>query len=218
MREMSPKSSHADNEVPTREPTMGSLWGQDGGRDAADTYRRPAQTAPPNRDRLGTKAQALELEPDQCWTRLQQSRTGRIVVSAGGLIEIRPVNYVANGRTIVFATSSSILITAAREHEDVTFEVDEHDGWTAWSVVLRGHASITDDSVPPHGQDLHSMLATVKTTRIKITPTEVTGRLFDQQPWQDVGPGQSGEPEQEHSDTRDQRDARNGPDPGVAAR
>jgi nitroimidazol reductase NimA-like FMN-containing flavoprotein (pyridoxamine 5'-phosphate oxidase superfamily) len=139
----------------------------------------------------------MRLEPDQCWTRLQQSRTGRIVLLADGLLEIRPVNYVANGRTIVFATSSDILATAAGDDRSVIFEVDEHDGWTAWSVVVRGVASITVDVIPPHGRELHSMLAPRRRNRIKITPTEVTGRLFDQEPWRSGGAGPSAEQSQD---------------------
>lgn len=131
---------------------------------------------------LDPASPAVALEPYQCWTRLQTSRTGRIVTVDSGRIEIRPVNFAADGHSIVFETSSEIVRTAAAEHREVVFEVDEHDGWSVWSVILRGTVSATGDFDLAHGATLHSMLPTVGSTRFRVTPDEVTGRLFDQAP------------------------------------
>lgn len=125
---------------------------------------------------------AVALEPYQCWTRLQTSRTGRIVTAGSGRIEIRPVNFVSDGHSIVFETSSEVVRTAAAEHDQVVFEVDEHDGWSVWSVIVRGTMTETDDLDLPEGTELRSMLPTVKGTRLRVTPDEITGRLFDQAP------------------------------------
>jgi uncharacterized protein len=125
---------------------------------------------------------AIALEPYQCWTRLQTSRTGRLVTVGSGRIEIRPVNFVSDGHSIVFETSSEIVRTAAAEHRQVVFEVDEHDGWSVWSVIVRGTIAETDDFDLPEGAQLRSMLPTVKRTRVRVTPDEITGRLFDQAP------------------------------------
>ncbi|MBF4606905.1 pyridoxamine 5'-phosphate oxidase family protein [Curtobacterium sp. VKM Ac-1393] len=125
---------------------------------------------------------AVALEPYQCWTKLQDSRTGRIVTVASDRIEIRPVNFVADGHSIVFDTSSEVVRSAAAEHRPVVFEVDEHDGWSVWSVIVRGTVAETDDLDLPEGTELRSMLPTVKRTRLRLTPDEITGRLFDQAP------------------------------------
>lgn len=125
---------------------------------------------------------AVALEPYQCWTRLQTSRTGRIVFVEAGRIEIRPVNFVADGHAIVFDTSSEGVRIAAADQRPVVFEVDEHDGWSVWSVIVRGTISETDDFELPDGTELRSMLPTVKRTRLRLAPDEITGRLFDQAP------------------------------------
>ncbi len=122
----------------------------------------------------------LRLDPDQCWTRLQQSRTGRVVVLRNGVVEIRPVNYAANERTITFTTASSTLIDAAAAECPFVFEADGHDGWTAWSVIVRGSSAITTPQTLHANRPVRSMVATVRTRYITMTPTNVTGRLFDQ--------------------------------------
>jgi len=131
---------------------------------------------------LDPASPAVALEPYQCWTRLQTSRTGRIVTVESGAIEIRPVNFVLDGHTIVFDTSSEVVRAAAAEHRPVVFEVDEHDGWSVWSVIVRGSIAETDNFELPEGTQLRSMLPTVKRTRLRLTPEEITGRLFDQAP------------------------------------
>jgi nitroimidazol reductase NimA-like FMN-containing flavoprotein (pyridoxamine 5'-phosphate oxidase superfamily) len=131
---------------------------------------------------LNPASPAVALEPYQCWTRLQTSRTGRIVTIESGRIEIRPLNFVADGHTIVFETSSEVIRVAAAEHRPVVFEVDEHDGWSVWSVIVRGTLSETDGAELPEGTTLRSMLPTTKQTRLRVTPDEITGRLFDQAP------------------------------------
>jgi nitroimidazol reductase NimA-like FMN-containing flavoprotein (pyridoxamine 5'-phosphate oxidase superfamily) len=131
---------------------------------------------------LDPASPAVALEPYQCWTRLQTSRTGRIVTVESGRVEIRPVNFVADGHAIVFETSSEVIRTAAAEHRQVVFEVDEHDGWSVWSVIVRGTMSETDADDPTDGPRLRSMLPTAKRTRLRVAPDEITGRLFDQAP------------------------------------
>jgi nitroimidazol reductase NimA-like FMN-containing flavoprotein (pyridoxamine 5'-phosphate oxidase superfamily) len=128
------------------------------------------------------RSPAVDLAPYQCWTRLRTSRTGRIVTLHDGRIEVRPLNYVADGHSIVVETSSEVVLAAAADRRPVVFEVDEHDGWSVWSVVVRGTASVMDDSEPMDGAHLRSMLAVTDGTRIRIHPDEVTGRLFDQAP------------------------------------
>lgn len=131
---------------------------------------------------LDPASPAVALEPYQCWTRLQTSRTGRIVTVGAGRIEIRPVNFVADGHTIVFETSSEVVRTAAAEQSPVVFEVDEHDGWSVWSVIVRGTVAETDNFDLPDGARVHSMLPSAERTRFRVAPDEITGRLFDQAP------------------------------------
>jgi hypothetical protein len=140
--------------------------------------RRNATRSTP--EMLDPASPAVALAPYQCWTRLQTSRTGRLVTVDAGRIEVRPVNYVADRHTIVFETASEVIRAAADDHRPVVFEVDEHDGWSVWSVIVRGTVSVTHEGPPVDSAPLRSMLHTAEQTRVRITPDEITGRLFDQ--------------------------------------
>lgn len=131
----------------------------------------------------GTEPEPMQLTPDQCWGRLSGSRLGRVAFVRGDQVEILPVNHRSVDRTIRFETSSPVILEAATARAEVTFEADDHDGWTAWSVVARGPAVITTDD-PPEDYDVRSLLPTPKAARVRITPTRVTGRLFDTVPLQ----------------------------------
>jgi len=119
------------------------------------------------------------LDPDQCWQRLHRSRIARVAFRTEGSLEVIPVNYVPEPRRLVFATSSSAILDAVRARREIVMEVDEHDGWTAWSVVVRGTARVlgADQAAP---RQIRSMLATPKHAVVALEPTGVTGRLFDQ--------------------------------------
>jgi hypothetical protein len=94
-----------------------------------------------------------------------------------------PPGELRRGRTLDrLDTSSEVVRIAAADHRPVVFEVDEHDGWSVWSVIVRGTMAETDDFELPDGTELRSMLPTVKRTRLRVTPDEITGRLFDQAP------------------------------------
>ncbi|PZE23250.1 MULTISPECIES: pyridoxamine 5'-phosphate oxidase family protein [unclassified Curtobacterium] len=120
----------------------------------------------------------LVLDPDQCWTRLRDASTGRVAFRTDESIEILPVNHLSDDRQIVFATSSHAILAAVADRRELVFEVDHHDGWTAWSVVVRGPAHTTQANDGTAGR-LRSMLPTPKIATVVIEPTTVTGRLFD---------------------------------------
>ncbi|MCS5524720.1 pyridoxamine 5'-phosphate oxidase family protein [Curtobacterium flaccumfaciens] len=119
------------------------------------------------------------LEPDQCWERLHRSRTARVAFRTEESLEIIPVNYVAQERKMVFATSSAGILAAVHDGRELVLEVDEHDGWTAWSVVAKG-AGHLPDTHHVTAQHLRSMLPTPKRATVVLEPTSITGRLFDQ--------------------------------------
>lgn len=121
----------------------------------------------------------VHLDPDQCWERLHRSHTARIAFRTEDSLEIIPVNYVAESRQLVFATSSAGILSAVRAGHEVVMEIDEHDGWTAWSVVARGTAHLPDTRNVT-AQRLRSMLPTPKLATVVLVPADVTGRLFDQ--------------------------------------
>ncbi|MGN8051393.1 pyridoxamine 5'-phosphate oxidase family protein [Curtobacterium sp. 22159] len=121
----------------------------------------------------------VRLDADQCWERLHRSRIARVAFRTEESLEVVPVNYVAEARQLVFATSSNVILDAVHSGREIVMEVDEHDGWTAWSVVVRGTAHIPDIRHVT-AQRIRSMLPTPKRATVVLEPTSVTGRLFDQ--------------------------------------
>ncbi|WP_144713251.1 pyridoxamine 5'-phosphate oxidase family protein [Curtobacterium pusillum] len=121
----------------------------------------------------------VRLDADQCWERLHRTRIARVAFRTEESLEVIPVNYVAETRQLVFATSSNVILDAVRHGREILMEVDEHDGWTAWSVVAKGTAHIPDTRHVT-AQRIRSMLATPKHATVVLEPTSVTGRLFDQ--------------------------------------
>ncbi|ROR33423.1 pyridoxamine 5'-phosphate oxidase-like protein [Curtobacterium sp. JUb34] len=144
----------------------------------------------PTRDELPLPAMAtpdvptvdelvVALDPDQCWERLHRSRTARVAFRTEDSLEVIPVNYVAEVRRLVFATSSASILGAVHDGRELVMEVDEHDGWTAWSVVAKGTGH-QPDTRHVTAQRLRSMLPTPKRATVVLEPTSITGRLFDQ--------------------------------------
>lgn len=121
----------------------------------------------------------LVLEPDQCWTRLHRARVARVAFRTAESLEVVPVNIVAEDRRIVFATSSPAVLDAVHDRRELVVEADEHDGWTAWSVVVHGTGHLPDTRTVT-ARRLRSMLPVPGHTVVVVEPTAVSGRLFDQ--------------------------------------
>jgi nitroimidazol reductase NimA-like FMN-containing flavoprotein (pyridoxamine 5'-phosphate oxidase superfamily) len=84
------------------------------------------------------------LDPDQCWSHLRSARTARVASRTDESLEVIPLNFVAEDRRLFSATSSNVILDAVYEGREIVMEVDEHDGSTAWSVVVRGTVHIPD--------------------------------------------------------------------------
>lgn len=139
----------------------------------------PPSTPSPPPDRVPDDELVVRLDADQCWERLHRSRTARVAFRTEESLEVIPVNYVAEDRRLVFATSSTVILDAVHAGREIVMEADEHDGWTAWSVVAKGTAHLPDTR-NVSAQRLRSMLATPKRATVVLEPTSITGRLFDQ--------------------------------------
>lgn len=146
---------------------------------SSDDAGAPQTERPHGLDTIPQDELVVVLDADQCWERLHRSRTGRVAFRTDESLEVIPLNYVAENRRLVFATSSNVILEAVHARREIVLEVDEHDGWTAWSVVARGIAHIPDTRHVT-AQRIRSMLATPKHATVVLEPTSVTGRLFDQ--------------------------------------
>lgn len=124
-----------------------------------------------------------ELTSAECWELLRSSRVGRLASCAQGRPYIVPVNFIVDGRTIVFRTAEGTKLAAVRHAAPVSFEIDDHDPQTgtATSVVVTGRATeITEPDEWDAAQErpLFPWHVEPKAYFVRISPDEVTGRRF----------------------------------------
>ena len=120
------------------------------------------------------------LTTDECWELLEGGELGRLAYRLVDEVHIVPLNYVVDGRSLLFRTGSGNKLLAAAMHSDVAFEIDGYDDATAWSVVARGHVSRLEED-EAHRVDLlppHSWTQTLKYEVIELVPEVLTGRRF----------------------------------------
>ena len=121
------------------------------------------------------------LDEEQCWERLAGQELGRIVTRLADRVDIFPVNYAVDGRSLVFRTAEGSKLFELTVHDEVLFEVDDHTDLDAWSVVVRGRARvivIEDEVLEADALPLKPWAPTVKNNYVRIEPTSVSGRAF----------------------------------------
>jgi uncharacterized protein len=88
-----------------------------------------------------------ELSHAECLALLRTVPVGRVGVNVDALPAILPVNFVVDGREILFRTVAGTKLDAAIRRVVVAFEADRYDVATgeAWSVLVRGVAEEISD-------------------------------------------------------------------------
>lgn len=125
------------------------------------------------------------LSDHECWDLLAGEELGRLVTHVGEVLDVFPVNYVVDGRTVVFRTAEGSKLVELTVNDEVLFEVDQHTEATAWSVVLRGRAQrlATEEEVEAaDALPLRPWLPTLKYNYVRITPESLSGRFFRRGP------------------------------------
>ena len=128
-----------------------------------------------------TDEPVIILSEDESWRRLGGVSLGRLVTSFAGEPEIFPVNFVAQGRTVLFRTSEGTKLFSAVANSVVLFEADDHNVAEGWSVIVRGRARLlrTDAEIAEAEKaQLLPWTAIPKTHYVRVTPSEITGRHF----------------------------------------
>jgi nitroimidazol reductase NimA-like FMN-containing flavoprotein (pyridoxamine 5'-phosphate oxidase superfamily) len=121
-----------------------------------------------------------ELTLEECWEFLTTQELGRLAFRLLDETHIVPVNFVVDGRTLLFRTDAGSKLFGIELGAEVAFEADEVEGETARSVVVRGRARRLEE-VEEHRADqvpLHTWVDTPKYYVVEIAPEEVTGRRF----------------------------------------
>ena len=121
------------------------------------------------------------LSADESWNRLGGVALGRLVTTFAGEPEIFPVNFVVQGRTVLFRTAEGTKLFSAVASGTVVFEADDHNATEGWSAIVRGRARLlrTDaDIAEAERAQLMPWIATRKVHYVRIIPSDITGRQF----------------------------------------
>ncbi len=99
----------------------------------------------PGPDLVATVEQIPEPE---CWNLLASAQVGRIGLLVGEQVEVLPVNFTLDGRTVLFRTAEGTVLNEA-SISAIAFEVDRIDETTheGWSVLVNGFARDIGDAI-----------------------------------------------------------------------
>ncbi len=131
---------------------------------------------------MTASAKLIDLAPAECRQLLTDHSLGRIAFVVAGDPMILPVNYVFVEDRIAFRTDEGEKLMAIPMSR-VAFEIDGHDGGSAWSVVARGHAREVTTALGAMYEGLRSSLVPLEAPGAKlhwiaIEISELTGRAI----------------------------------------
>ncbi|MDN5570131.1 MAG: pyridoxamine 5'-phosphate oxidase family protein [Propionibacteriaceae bacterium] len=121
------------------------------------------------------------LDEDAAWAELESHELGRLAVSLGGEPEIFPLNFVVDGRGLLFRTAEGSKLLAATLGGVAALEVDRWDNLTGVSVIARGSLRVLEDADELARADslpLRSWVGTVKTHYVRLEVATISGRGF----------------------------------------
>lgn len=121
------------------------------------------------------------LDESDCWARLAGQRVGRLVTRVADVVDVVPINFVVDGRSLVFRTAAGSKLSELTINSAVAFEVDEFDDNVGWSVVVHGRARAIDTEAEVHAAErlpLQPFVSTLKPVFVRIEADAVTGRAF----------------------------------------
>ena len=114
---------------------------------------------------------------------------GRLATAVAGQPDIAPVNFVVDGRSLVFRSAEGAKLLALTINPAVALEADSWEGDSGWSVVAKGTASqVTGTAEIAHAESLplRPWVPTVKLHFVRIEVSEISGRQFRFGPEPDV--------------------------------
>ncbi|HEV7182896.1 MAG: pyridoxamine 5'-phosphate oxidase family protein [Actinomycetales bacterium] len=130
---------------------------------------------------MSTDEVVRDLDIDECWAKLTENSLGRLATDVGGEVEIFPVNYFADGSTLLIRTAPGTKLLALTVHDQVAFETDANTADIAWSVIVKGRARRLEAQAEIDEADrapLTPWIPTLKYRYVRIEPTTITGRTF----------------------------------------
>lgn len=122
----------------------------------------------------------VELSTEECWELLEAEQFGRLAYRLVDEVHLVPINYVTDGKSLLFRTGSGNKLLAAALHSDVALEIDWHDDLSAWSVVARGRLRRLgeDEAARVDALPLQPWVETLRYDVVELAAEVVTGRRF----------------------------------------
>ncbi|AUI51277.1 pyridoxamine 5'-phosphate oxidase family protein [Arthrobacter crystallopoietes] len=123
----------------------------------------------------------LELTDEQSWKLLENTKHGRIVLTAAGETDIFPINYLAHDGRLLMRSAPGTKLAEVTINENVVFETDGIASDEAWSVVIKGTARVLqsgDEIEAAEKLGLKSWIPTLKDFYIELKPVQLSGRHF----------------------------------------
>ena len=133
-------------------------------------------------DRPVDRQQLEVLSSEECLELLGSQPVGRVAFVEDGEPTILPVNYLMDGRHIVFRTTQGAKLSDEALARPVAFEVDAYDPEqrTGWSVLARGSAEeVSPSSVATLLDEAGFEPPSEEAGReqwVRVRPDEITGR------------------------------------------
>lgn len=125
------------------------------------------------------------LGESDCWALLRNTSVGRIAYpTAGGGVEIFPINHIVDQGSIVFRTAAGTKLAGATNAAEVVFEADNSniERGAAWSVIVKGHAemiTVANDLFESFDLNVRPWHASRKPYFVRVVPISTTGRRFN---------------------------------------
>ncbi len=121
------------------------------------------------------------LSEDESWSLLSSMSLGRLVTILDGELEIFPVNFATQRRTVLFRTAQGTKLYSAVMGDRVAFEADDHTVAEGWSVIIKGRAHLLSadaEILDAEEAPLLPWTATLKPFYVRVLAMEITGRRF----------------------------------------
>ncbi|MFD0274635.1 helix-turn-helix domain-containing protein [Kitasatospora sp. NPDC127111] len=136
---------------------------------------------PPGQQSASRHPALMKLTARECWDRIGTHGIGRIALPVQPGPAVFPVNYIVDGRTVLYRTDPRGA-AAAEDSIEVSFQVDHIDEHhrDGWSVLITGTAEhVTDPETIRHLADqpgAQPWAGGVRSLWIRVTPAHITGR------------------------------------------
>lgn len=127
----------------------------------------------------------VELSEDENWRMLRENSLARLALTAAGEIDIFPVNYYADGQTLLLRTAPGTKLVELTVNSRIAAEIDGFTDVEAWSVVVKGTARRLELQAEIDEADeapLVPWIPTLKYVYVRVTPTSISGRRFERAP------------------------------------